>query len=329
MDVSFIDVLNDVINFATQNLGANLFDKTKNLISGIEPLIRSALGTYFLLCLLDYYRNGVQDNVIDMTKKFIGWIILTALALNSTHYLELAKLIYEAPEEFAAVVGSDQKIDGNIFKGMMSSVEKIGAKIDEFINKNYWYELAENIPAWSTKFTIYLGISVVVAIAIIYYLIAKICLALILLVGPLFLGAMFFPATRQYGMNWISQSFNYIVAVMLYVATNTIMINFLTNQMSKVSNTGTIDVPTLMEINMVMFPLTAIFVLVIFSVPNIASALTGGATLELNARKGAIVGSPFAKAAKFAGLKTGQGAAKVGKWTGNKLGFGTNSIKSK
>lgn len=329
MDFSLIDALNNIITFATKSLGSNLFEKTKNLISGIEPLIRAGLGTYFLLCVLDYYRNGVQDTVIDMTKKFTGWILLTALVLNAGHYLELSKLIYEAPEQFAELIGDNKKFDGNIFKGMMSDVDLISAKIDEFMSQHSWYQLGPLITGLLAKLFIYLGVAIIAAIAIIYYIIAKVCLALILLVGPLFLSAMFFPATRQYGMNWIGQSFNYIITVMLYVAINTIMTNFITNQMGILSK-ATINVPVLMEITAIMIPLTAVFVLVIFSVPSIASALTGGATLELNTRKGAVIGKPFGAAAKAAGVKTGSMAIKGGKWAiGKALGGNSNKIGAK
>ena len=52
---------------------------------------------------------------------------------------------------------------------------------------------------------------------LLYYLIAKLSLAMVIVIGPMFIGSMLFPATRQWGMNWIGQTLNYSVTVVFYV----------------------------------------------------------------------------------------------------------------
>lgn len=282
----FIETLSKIANFVTTTLGTNLFDKVGNLISGITPLITAGLGTYFLLCLLDYYRNGVQDNIIDMTKKFTGWVLLSALVLNAANYVEIAKAIYETPDSLASVFSDSQKVSADMFRTIMSNLNMIGAKMSE---------LAESLAIWDLygkgvvgfgQFLIYIAISLLTSISFIYYLIAKINLALVLVVGPLFLGGMFFPATRQYGMNWIGQCLNYIISVVLYTVLVTLMVKFLNEYIATVANTNSYVLVTVWKIILATVPMTVLFILALFSVPSISSALTGGATLEMNARKG-------------------------------------------
>lgn len=280
-----ITALQFIAEFLTKYLGLGLFDKTKTLIEGIEPLIRAGLGTYFLLVILDYYRNGVQDSIIDMTKKLLGWIILSALVLNSANYIDLAKNIYEAPDKFAAVLGSEKTVNADMFKAIMLHVDNLGAKINEFADTLGRFAISAKTIVAIIHFGIYLLISLITSLAYIYYLIAKVHLALVLVVGPLFLSAMFFPTTRQYGMNWIGQCFNYIVTVMLYTALVVVMINFLESQMQKASNLPIVSLAVLLQVFITMIPMTILFIVTLFSVPSIASALTGGANIESNARK--------------------------------------------
>lgn len=323
--MSFIQSLNDISTFINTNLGTGLFEKTKDLIGGIEPLIRAALGTYFLLCLLDYYRNGVQDNAIDMAKKFTGWIILTALVLNATHYLELAKLIYEAPDKFAAVFGANNAINPNIFQSIESNVTKINAKLSDLLDTLDFYDVYGMLLVWFGQAVVYVVVFILSSLSYVYYLMAKVTLAMVLVVGPLFLGGMFFPATRQYGMNWIGQCFNYIVSVMLYTILVVVMVNFLGNYVTSIATKDKYVLETVWQLIGGLIPMSILFVLALFSVPSISSALTGGATLELNARKGA----SLARGTGAAAGKTWGFAKGVGKWAGGKLGLGNNSIKAK
>ncbi|WP_230471712.1 type IV secretion system protein, partial [Kingella kingae] len=62
-------------------------------------------------------------------------------------------------------------------------------------------------------------------IVVAYYLVAKISLAMVILIGPLFLGMMLFPSTRQYAMNWICQIFNYAVTIALFTILMSVQMN--------------------------------------------------------------------------------------------------------
>lgn len=286
----FIETLSKIANFVTTTLGTNLFAKVGDLISGITPLITAGLGTYFLLCLLDYYRNGVQDNVIDMTKKFTGWVLLSALVLNSSNYTEIAKAIYETPESLASVFSdSSQKISADMFKTIMDNLNIIGAKMSKLAESLAFWDIYGKGVVGFGQFLIYIAISLLTSISFIYYLIAKINLALVLVVGPLFLGGMFFPATRQYGMNWIGQCLNYIISVVLYTVLVTLMVKFLNEYIATVAKTDAYVLVTVWKIILTTIPMTVLFILALFSVPSISSALTGGATLEMNARKGSSI----------------------------------------
>ncbi|MGN5421850.1 type IV secretion system protein, partial [Neisseria meningitidis] len=120
-----------------------------------------------------------------------------------------------------------------------------------------------------------------------FYLVAKISLAMVILIGPIFIGAMLFPATRQWGMNWVGQIMNYAVTVTFYVLLGTIQITFfeahmlsmIETDLIKVADKGSISLVVFIPIAFMFILSTIIFFVVALSIPSIASALTGGATI--------------------------------------------------
>ena len=118
-----------------------------------------------------------------------------------------------------------------------------------------------------------------------FYLVAKISLAMVILIGPIFIGAMLFPATRQWGMNWIGQIMNYAVTVTFYVLLGTIQLDFFETHMLSMTDFSQTTGGTVFSLVMFvpilfMYILaTIIFFVVALSIPSIAAALTGGATI--------------------------------------------------
>ena len=139
----------------------------------------------------------------------------------------------------------------------------------------------------SDKAMLYVGGSVAVVLAYLffaitfaYYLIAKLSLAMVIVIGPLFIGAMLFPATRQWGMNWIGQVLNYSVTVVFFVILGTLQNDFFKNHLENAVVGDITSLAQVMGLIPLFFLSTVIFILVAWSIPSIASALTGGASVN-------------------------------------------------
>ena len=123
--------------------------------------------------------------------------------------------------------------------------------------------------------------NLMLAMSFAYYVVTKICLAMTIMVGPLFVGMMLFPATRQYGMNWIGQCLNYTVTVVLFSILGMVQTAYFDSQISKyLSGNIATDIVAAELLPPVFFLMTLFFVLAAIKIPGIASALTGGASLE-------------------------------------------------
>lgn len=100
-----------------KKLGTDLFNSVGNLIAHLTPIFLISFTTYVVLIFWEYRNEGFSDLVIDLSKKMIFWLVLTAFAFNSTNYIHLANVIYNAPNEVAGwfLNGSSAKYDRSHF----------------------------------------------------------------------------------------------------------------------------------------------------------------------------------------------------------------------
>lgn len=260
-------------------MGSNLFVKAGDLISAISPLFAAGFGVYILIVVLNAYGRGLDENVVDLAKRGVGWVIIIACAFNASQYGHIAQIAFRAPEELAGLFGTGAYT--------ASAIDAAWNNIMEFVEKMSAYSASINgigFGALSDKILINMGTAVILILAGIFfmmvmafYLVAKISLALVLMIGPLFLGCLLFPATRQYGMNWIGQVLNYMVTIAFFVILGAFQMQFFTKQMASAINGEASSALQLLGIIPIFLIGTVLFGIVAWNVPSIASALTGGA----------------------------------------------------
>lgn len=272
---AFSDIANSLLN----GMGSDLFSKSGDLISGIAPFFQTCFGIYMLLVILDYYNRGLDEKVIDLGKRIVGWLVIIAFAFNASQYLKLANMLWMLPENLSGLLGTSDYT--------ASALDSQSNNILLMMENIFAYAAELDMLQASDKLMLYAGGSVAVVLAYLffiitfaYYLIAKLSLAMVIVIGPLFIGAMLFPATRQWGMNWIGQVLNYSVTVVFFVILGALQNDFFKNHLE---NAVVGDITSLAQV-MGLIPLfllsTAIFILVAWSIPSIASALTGGASVN-------------------------------------------------
>lgn len=311
-----IDILDKVFKVT---LGDNLFAKAGDIIAQVSPLFAIGFSIYILLMVFHYYQRGVDVSAVELGKQLAGWLIVLALAFNAAEYTKLANLIYKAPDWLASVVTGNNP-DNSAMKSGVDNVLAMGVDVAEWARKesgtfDFFTPL---VGALAAGFIQMLGI-VSILFLWIYYLINKTMLALNLLVGPLFVGSMLFPSTRQYGMNWIGQCLNYTLTVALLAAVTTLQIAFLNGQITMMSENLGLDKVTPAHVLILackFFVFAIMSFLVTLNIPNLAQALTGGAMAESGAGKAVSMATGAGVAAKvgakaLAGAKFLGGGAKL------------------
>ncbi|WP_128582985.1 type IV secretion system protein [Neisseria flavescens] len=269
----------ELANFLLNGMGTNLFQKSNNMISGIAPVFQIGFGIYILLIAFDYYKRGFDENVVDLSKRMIGWLLIIAFAFNSSQYQKLANIMWMLPENLSGLLGTSTYT--------ASALDTQSNNILKMMENIFAYASSLDMLQVSDKLMLYIGGTVAVILAYLfflitfaYYLIAKLSLAMVIVIGPLFIGSMLFPATRQWGMNWIGQILNYSVTVVFYVILGALQNDFFKNQLERAVVGEIGSVAQVVGLIPLFFLSTTIFILVAWSIPSISSALTGGASVN-------------------------------------------------
>lgn len=315
-----------------QGLGSDFFGKAANIVNAIAPLFAIGFGIYVMIVALNAYNRGLDEYALDMMQRVFGWLIIIACAFNASQYVEIAQALYTLPEFLSEAVNG-QPYNGNVIDG---EIEKFKQTVFEQVARaketaTNWYDfdikLAMDIFGFMLIFIGYVFFGVIAA----FYLVAKISLAMVLLTGPIFIGAMLFPATRQWGMNWIGQVLSYSMMIMFYVVVAAVQLSFYrSNLYTSLLALGEIKALTgLIFVPLIgMFAFAAfVFLVVAWNVPTLATALTGGASISgfSGVYRGAVAAANATgrggEMAKNGVVNTYNGARWVyGKVTGNRIG---------
>ncbi|WP_432784827.1 hypothetical protein AAEX37_01764 [Oligella sp. MSHR50489EDL] len=313
-----MDKINELVDILDRifkvTLGDNLFVKAGDIIAQVSPLFAIGFSIYVLLMVFHYYQRGVDVSAVELGKQLAGWLIVLALAFNAAEYTKLANLIYKAPDWLASVVTGNNP-DNSAIKSGLIMLGNMGSKVVDWSYKGSGkFDFATPLIGVIVAGFIQVFGAISILVLWFYYLIIKTMLALTLLVGPLFVGSMLFPSTRQYGMNWIGQCLNYTLTVGLLAAVTTLQVAFLVGQIAMMSgdgNWGKVNATFLIFLALKFIIFALMSILVTLNIPNLAQALTGGAMAESGAGK-AVSMATGAGVASRVGAKALAGAKFLG-----------------
>lgn len=296
-------VIYDIIDFVLKVMGSTIWVQATSLLGYVLNIFSVGFTIYILYIIWGYYQKGVDGSVLDFSQKLFGWLLIIALAFNVGNYQQLATLVYELPEELSQIIAGDLGGDPKSrFQTMIETVQKYGAWFSKSYDDAGTFE---SLVVGLCLIVVYILGYAGVAITMGLYLVSKASLALVLVFGPLFLGFLIFPTTRQWGMNWISQIFNYVLASALYTMITTLQFSVMGTMTPP--NGKDFELKMVLEFTSVIILVSLIMIPVIMSIPALASALVGGATLS--GRGGAVGSFVGGMASKGANLIGGTGRA--------------------
>lgn len=258
---------------------AKLFEASGNLIAGIAPIFSVGFGIYMLLLCFYYYNRGIDESIVDLSKKIAAWLIIIALGFNAGNYGKVANIAYNAPDALSTMV-TGQEYSGSSLDQIYSETLQTTRQIEKTAK-----EL--EVTNISDRLTLAIGQIMIESLSVIYlgwvlifYILTKISLAMVLMVGPLFIGFLLFPATRQWGMNWIGQIMNYLITITFYVVIGQIQQNFFTTNLLNALHNGVHTVVQVLFLIPLFLFSTVLFMIIVWNVPSIANALFAGASIQ-------------------------------------------------
>ncbi|WP_315399416.1 type IV secretion system protein [Neisseria sicca] len=317
----------DVAKTLGADLGQNLLDKTGDFIGQVTPLFVACFSFYVLLVIWDYYNSSLDVLVVDFLKKCCGWMLIIGLSLAPATYMKLAHIIYGMPDEIAGIFAGGYKVDASAMDASWKLLMDLLDKISELHDQHQWYEIAVHF-GLVIKIGLVITIcgALVVGLSFAFYMVAKISLALVLMIGPVFLSCLLFPATRQYAINWIGQCLNHILTCTMFVLLVKIQMAAFDKAINMAMSGGIADYAAAEVLPPLFLLQTIIFLVVVFNIPSIASALTGGAAVSGASRHMMSLASGLGTAGRLVGRA---GAATLNAASNRRSGGGVSPVSNK
>ena len=220
----------DLFRVFTQDLGSDLLHGAASFIHWLTPMLLLAFTTYVVLIIVEYRRQGIDDAIIELSKKAVFWMFLTAFAANPNNYITLANLIYNFPHELAGILfpANDKALDSSYLIHSTLPIKEVLAELENYYTQIAWEDFGSRVKVIFFEILISTGANVSIIVAVGMFLIAKALIAILLVIGPLFVCFLYFPQTRHWGIAWIAQLINlnlltsvYLIITHLYILTIT------------------------------------------------------------------------------------------------------------
>lgn len=244
---------------------------TSNVASWITGPLIAALTLYVVLYGYLVLRGSVQEPILDFAFRAIKLAIIVMLVKNASEYQTYVTNIFfdVLPREITQALNTGTAPSASTFDSLLDKGQQCAKEI--------WAGASWPIDIVSgTSGMLVIGASfIVAAIGYIVSLYARLALAIVLAIGPIFVALAMFQATRRFTEAWIGQLANFVILQVLVVAIGSLLITCIDTTFTAIE--GYSDV-LMRPIALCAICLAALYVF--YQLPNIASALaSGGASL--------------------------------------------------
>lgn len=256
--------------FVDAKLDTFLNARAGSVIAAVAGPLRAALVLYVLLYGIAILRGAIAEPIMDFAVRSLklGFIYLLATTLAYSSYVT-TPLFHTLPDALT------QAISG-------SSVPDVGAAFDQFFSRAAYLadkvaktgSLADLGP-WILSAVVYLVGALAAALGFSVVLLAKVALALLIALGPIFIACALFDASRRFFFGWLSQAVNYVVLFALIITVFQLVLSLIDQQWSEIDG---LDPTAGGAVFIALCLLAAIFFL---QTPAIAAGVAGGASVGL------------------------------------------------
>ena len=251
-------------------LDSFLHDRVVSVIGLVQAPLRAALVLYVMLYGFAILRGAISEPLVDFAVRSIKLALIYQLATTAAYSSWITDpLFHQLPSALTAAISG-------------APASNVGAAFDQFLNQGAY--LGEHIARTATAVNpepllvsaaVYVIGAIAAALGFGVALIAKVALAMIITLGPIFIACALFDASRRFFFGWLSQAINYVILLALIVAIFQLVLSVLADQWGVIEGQD----PLLGGFTFIALSiLGAIFFL---QTPAIATGIAGGASAGL------------------------------------------------
>lgn len=255
---------------------------SSDIIAAITPTAYILFGIYVVLWGFSMVRGLIEEPVMDGLMRMVKMAIILGFALGAGRYqADIVTFFTDTPTRLADYMafGSSSAETGGVSTAQAldnlinATIETAGAAWDKmnFLNPGTAIGLALAsimILIGGLAFTVSAGVAI---------LVAKIAMALLLALGPLFIMMLMFKTTQRFFEQWFHQVLNYMIMLVLLLAVASLFLRMCQEIIT--TSQALVDSDPLQAVTLVLVVSMSCLAL-LMNVPQIASALAGGLGLQ-------------------------------------------------
>jgi type IV secretion system protein VirB6 len=294
---STFQVFEPAYAFVDGKLDTFLTVSAGNVMAQVAGPMRAALVLYVLLYGFAILRGAIQEPVLDFAIRSLKLALICMLATTPAYGPWIATpLFHTLPDTLAtAVSGSGVGHAGSAFDQFFGRAAYLGEKVSKTASPVDWMPLLISAGVWTIG-------ALAAALGFGVFLLAKVALALLIAVGPMFVACALFDASRRYFFGWLSQAVNYLVLMAIIVAVFQLVLSLVASEW------GTIESQDASLGGLLFIALCLLAGIFFLQTPAIAAGIAGGASAGLadfgNAAVNGLRGRGSASSQSTAGGRT-------------------------
>ena len=279
---------------------------TSNIAEWVAGPLTAAVTLYVVLFGYLILRGSVQEPILEFAFRAIKLAIIVMLVKNAGEYQTYVTNIFfdVLPREIAQALNTGTTPSASTFDSLLDKGQ--ASATDIWARASWPVDIVTGVGGMMV-----IGVSFLVAgIGYVVSLYARLALAIVLAIGPIFIALAMFQSTRRFTEAWIGQLANFVILQVLVVAVGALLISCLDSTFTAID--AYTDV-LMRPIALCAIGIAALYVF--YQLPGIASALAaGGASLTYGygAARDAHE-STLAWAASHTFRAAGRGACAVGR----------------
>ena len=284
-------------------------DGTSNIAEWVTGPLTAAVTLYIVLYGYLVLRGSVSEPVLEFVFRAIKLAIIVMVVKNAGEYQTYVTNVFFdiLPREVSQALNSGTTPSASTFDSLL---DKGQASATDIWSRASWpVDIVTGVGGMMV-----IAVSFLVAgIGYVVSLYARLALAIVLAIGPIFIALAMFQSTRRFTEAWIGQLANFVILQVLVVAVGSLLISCIDSTFTAID--GYSDV-LMRPIALCAVGIAALYVF--YQLPGIASALAaGGASLAYgysaarDAHEGMLArgtrntGHAIAQTARFVGRTVG------------------------
>jgi type IV secretion system protein VirB6 len=256
--------------FVNGKLEQFLGERLADVLAQVSAPLRAALVLYVLLYGFAILRGAIAEPLMDFAVRSLKLGLIVTLATTSAYSSEVTTpLFHVLPDTLAQAISGASNLDvGAAFDQFFARAGYLGQKIAATGSPL-------NLPPLFMAGAVYIVGALAAALGFGVVMLAKVALALIVALGPIFIACALFEGSRRFFFGWLSQAVNYLVLFALVITIFQLVLSLVASQWSA------IDGQDPMSAGLLFIALCLLAAIFFLQTPAIAAGIAGGASAGL------------------------------------------------